>query len=91
MILEIEAIELHRLASTIRNNGGPVLDLSTDSASCVFPQDVLPFTTEESNGKVLINGYYYDEGQTITSTSWRTKTGSSTSTCEGCLGRVTTS
>ena len=37
MILEMEAIELHKLATIIQSKGGQVLDLSTDSVSCVFP------------------------------------------------------
>jgi hypothetical protein len=60
MILEIEAIELHKLARTIEGRGGHVLDLSTDSVSCVFPDDVLPFQVKDVNGKMLVEGFYYD-------------------------------
>jgi DNA replication protein DnaC len=60
----MEAIELHRLASIIRSKGGQVLDLATDSVSCVFPDDVLPLATCINVGdKVLVDGYFYDDAQ----------------------------
>ena len=63
MILEMEAIELHKLARTIEGKGGQVLDLSTDSVSCVCPNDVLPFEVKDVNGKMLVAGFYYDVKQ----------------------------
>jgi len=57
MILEQEAIELHRLCTLIEANQGILLDLSTDCVSCVFPTNDMPF---ELNG-INLTGYYYDD------------------------------
>jgi len=59
----MEAVELHKLARTIQNRGGTVLDLNTDSASCVFPNNELPFTTKEVDDKVLVDEFYFDDQQ----------------------------
>ncbi len=48
MVLEQEAIELHRLSKIIENNNGFILDLSTDCISCVFPNE-LPFQVDDNN------------------------------------------
>jgi hypothetical protein len=42
-VLDLEAIELHRLAHVAIANGGPIIDLNTDCVGCVFPKDVFPF------------------------------------------------
>ena len=61
-IVELEAIELHKLAQLVENNNGFVLDLNTDCVSCVFPNDVFPFQMED---EANINGYYYDDAKTL--------------------------
>ena len=50
-ILEIEAIELHKLMTLVRNNNGKVLYVNTDSVSCVFP----------TNEAFDISKYYWNE------------------------------
>ena len=45
MVLEQEAIELHKLSKIIENNNGFILDLSTDCISCVFPNE-FPFQVD---------------------------------------------
>ena len=62
-VLDLEAIELHRLAQVIISNGGTILDLNTDCVGCVFPKDVFPFTMESDNSN--IKDYYYDEAKTL--------------------------
>jgi len=59
-IMDLEAIELHKLAMLIESKGGKVLDLNTDCISCSFPNDILPF--ELIDGK-NISGYYYKNGE----------------------------
>ena len=49
MVLELEAIELHKLSTLIKNKGGEVLDLVTDCITCSFPDDVLPFELDGIN------------------------------------------
>ena len=61
-ILELEAIELHKLMTIIREKNGIVLDVATDCVSCVFPDNINPFTVA-SDG-INIEGYYYDELKT---------------------------
>ena len=58
--MDLEAIELHKLAMLIESKGGKVLDLNTDCISCSFPNDILPF--ELTDGK-NISGYYYKNGE----------------------------
>ena len=57
-ILELEAIELHRLKMLIESKGGYCLDLNTDCISCVFKKDILPF--EMIDDTINLKGYYYD-------------------------------
>ena len=59
-ILEQEAIEVHKLKTIIKKNGGVVLDVSTDSISCVFKTDASPFELEQNK---YIKGFYDDEEQ----------------------------
>ena len=59
-VLDLEAIELHKLITIIKDNKGIVLDLNTDAVNCVFPHN-LPFTMDEKNN---ITGFYYDEEKT---------------------------
>jgi hypothetical protein len=56
MVLEQEAIELHKLSKVIESNKGFILDLSTDCISCVFPNE-FPLQVDENNN---IKNYYYD-------------------------------
>ena len=60
-VLDLEAIELHKLITIIQDNKGVVLDLNTDAVNCVFPNNI-PF---ELDDKLNIKGYYYDEEQTM--------------------------
>jgi len=61
-IVELEAIELHKLAQLVKNNNGFVLDLNTDCVSCVFKNDEFPFQMEDVSN---IQGYYYDDAKTL--------------------------
>ena len=60
-VLDLEAIELHKLITIVQDNKGVVLDLNTDAVNCVFPNNI-PF---ELDDKLNIKGYYYDEEQTM--------------------------
>ena len=51
MILELEAIELHKLSEIIKSKGGKVLDLVTDCVICQFENDVSPFELDGINIK----------------------------------------
>jgi energy-coupling factor transporter ATP-binding protein EcfA2 len=62
-VLELEAIALHELATLVKDNKGTVLDLNTDCVSCVFENDIFPFTV--SDDAVNIEGFYYDEAKTL--------------------------
>ncbi len=46
-IVELEAIELHKLGQIIKESGGTILDLNTDCISCVFKSNDLPFDVED--------------------------------------------
>lgn len=58
MILEQEAIELHKLQMIVESKGGVVLDLITDCVSCVFQNDILPFEIMEDG--LNVKEYFYD-------------------------------
>ena len=58
MILELEAIELHKLKTLVEHHKGRVLDLNTDCVSCCFKSNKLPFETIPDSDN--INGYYFD-------------------------------
>ena len=60
MVLEQEAIELHKLSKVIENAGGLVLDLSTDAVTCVFKSKELPFKTVTQDDRQMIFGLYYE-------------------------------
>ena len=60
-ILDLEAIELHKLGGIIREHQGRLLDLNTDAVICMFPNN-LPFELDENHN---IKGYYYDEEKTL--------------------------
>ena len=59
MIMDLEAIELHKLSQIIESNGGQVLDLKTDCIRCSFENEH-PFKLIE-NDKTNIDGYFFDE------------------------------
>ena len=59
MILELEAIELHKLSETIKSKGGEVLDFITDCVTCQFKDNVCPFT---SGDNLNIDGYEFAPG-----------------------------
>ena len=56
MILELEAIELHKLSEIIKSKGGVVLDLITDCVTCRFSHNVSPFTSKDN---INIDGYEF--------------------------------
>ena len=59
-MLDLEAIELHKLMTIVKDNKGTILDLNTDAVNCVFPHNI-PFTMDEKNN---IKGFYYDTEET---------------------------
>jgi hypothetical protein len=59
-IIDLEAIEVHKLMTIIKEKGGTVLDVSTDCVSAVFPTDELPFELVDD---INIKGYYYDKAE----------------------------
>ena len=61
MVLDLEAIELHKLSRVIEQAGGLVLDLSTDAVTCVFKTKELPFKTVTQDDKQMIHGYFNDD------------------------------
>ena len=61
MTLEMENINLYEMCEEIRRLGGTVLDVNTDGAVCVFPDDRVPFRTRDG----VIKGYYYDKEQQV--------------------------
>ena len=42
-ILDLEAIEVHKLICEIEKRGGKCLSVLTDCVECVFPDDIFPF------------------------------------------------
>jgi hypothetical protein len=56
-ILDIEAIELHKLSRIIEKNGGTCLDLKTDAITCIFENNEFPF---ELIDDINLDGYYWD-------------------------------
>jgi len=61
MIIELEAIELHKMSKIIESNNGIILDLNTDAISFITKDNKLPFQLDGIN----ISGYYYDDKKTI--------------------------
>ena len=59
MILELEAIELHKLTKIIESNNGKVLDLITDCVVCQFKDNVCPFTSKDG---LNLDGYEFAIG-----------------------------
>ena len=61
-ILDIEAMELHKLSTIIKNNGGQVLDLKTDAITCIFKDNKFPFKLiDEKN----LKGFYWDDNKKV--------------------------
>jgi 5-methylcytosine-specific restriction protein A len=57
-IIQMENIELHKLAMIIEDNYGTVLDLKTDCVACWFNCDGIPFKLLD---EINIKGYYWDK------------------------------
>ena len=55
-ILQQEQIELHKLMKIVESNKGTVLDVNTDSVTCIFEDDKFPFDLDGIN----LKGYYWD-------------------------------
>ena len=64
MIVDMEAIEQHKLMKRIESKGGVAIDLNTDCVSCVFPNDECLFDVEE---------YFYDAEETLPNYKLETK------------------
>jgi len=60
-IIELEAIQLHKLKTIIESKKGVCLDLKTDCIVCAFPKDIFPFELDGIN----LKDYYYDEAKTV--------------------------
>jgi nucleoside-triphosphatase THEP1 len=60
-IMDLEAIELHKMAMLIQEKGGKVLDLNTDCVSCSFPDNKFPFELNVDGKNIC--GYYYENGE----------------------------
>jgi hypothetical protein len=59
-ILELEAIEVHKLKVLLESKGGLVLDVSTDCLSCVFKNNESPFKLINDT---YIDGYFHGAQQ----------------------------
>jgi hypothetical protein len=57
-ILDLEAMELHKLKCIIESKNGVCLDLKTDCITCMFENDIFPF---EMMDDINLSGYYYDD------------------------------
>jgi ABC-type Fe3+/spermidine/putrescine transport system ATPase subunit len=61
-VLQLEAIEMHKLSQIIEKNGGKVLELKTDCVVFYHPSDVFPFELiDEKN----VKGYYFDDDNQV--------------------------
>ncbi len=63
MIIDMEAIEAHKLTNIVKSHGGKILDLNTDSVTATFnksyPINISPIGRLNNNN---IDGYYYPDG-----------------------------
>jgi hypothetical protein len=57
-ILDIEAMEMHKLKCIIESKNGLCLDVKTDCITCMFQNDIFPF---EMADDVNLSGFYYDD------------------------------
>ena len=62
-ILELEAIELHKMSQIIKSNNGIIVDLNTDAISFITKND--DFLFELASDGININGYFWDSNETI--------------------------
>ena len=58
-IVQQEIIELDILRRLIESKGGTVIDVNTDSITCTFDDDELPFELDDNQ----IKGYYYNDNK----------------------------
>ena len=56
-IMQMKAIDLHKLPKIIKQKGGYVLDLPTDKVICSFPDKTLPFELDSDN----LEGYCHEK------------------------------
>ena len=62
-ILDIEAIEVHKLINLIQSQNGLCLSVRTDCIECVFPRtNECPFTCSDNKN---IDGYYFDDDKKV--------------------------
>jgi 5-methylcytosine-specific restriction protein A len=61
MILDMEAIQLKKLATRIESNKGTIIDLSTDCVSAVFPTNNQPFKTDGVN----LKDFFFDDKNVV--------------------------
>ena len=57
-ILDIEAMELHKLAELIKSKGGQILDLKTDAINFYMQDNIFPFELEDEKN---LKDYYWDD------------------------------
>jgi hypothetical protein len=81
-IVQIENVMINEMMQMIQNAGGKVLDLNTDCCSCVFPNDVFPFTVDSNNNIV---GQYFDGYQLVPKYKLETKDRLSIERCRQSL------
>ena len=61
-VLQLEAIEMHKLSQIIEKNGGKILEYKTDCVVFHHPSDVFPFELiDEKN----VKGYYFDDDEKV--------------------------
>ena len=61
-MLQLEAIEMHKLSQIIEKNGGKVLEYKTDCVVFHHPSDVFPFELiDEKN----VKGFYFDDDEKV--------------------------
>jgi ATP-dependent exoDNAse (exonuclease V) alpha subunit len=62
-ILDVEAIEVHKLISLIKSKGGLCLSVRTDCIECVFLEtNKCPFQSVDNKN---IDGYYFDDDKKV--------------------------
>lgn len=61
-VLQLEAIEMHKLSQIIEKNGGKILEYKTDCVVFHHPSDVFPFELiDEKN----VKGFYFDDDEKV--------------------------
>ena len=61
-VLQLEAIEMHKLSKIIEKNGGKVLELKTDCIVFYHPSFVFPFELIDDKN---VKGFYFDDDEQV--------------------------